>query len=261
MADASRLSIPRPFRLLALAAALAGVIGCGSAPTVPTASPSSPAPVVDSGLRLACRGDTTILFAPGVLAATGAAETEPDPAATFLREFLASEAGAAGAVPATGWLRVGQTATVALFLAPAEAGSEAPFHQVQLEFRNGKWNIGGVGACQPVAVLRPGLGVATWWLDPAGPAVTPETRRFDALVLEQACASGQSSDGRIALPLIEYRSDAIVLTFGVTPFPGGADCPGHPPGHYEVTLAEPVGARALLDGGVFPPRDATQPGG
>jgi hypothetical protein len=244
--------------LLVLVITAAGLIGCGAAPAGPTPGPSAASPVADSGLRLACRGDTTILFAPAVLAATGSAESEQDPAAAALREFLASEAEAA-MVPASGWLRVGQTATVALFLAPAEAGLEQPFHQVQLEFRNGKWNIGGVGGCQPVAVLRPGLGVATWWVDPEGPAIAPESRRFEALVLEQACANGQSSDGRIAPPLIEYRADAVVLTFGVTPFPGGADCPGHPPGHYTVVLTEPVGARALLDGGVFPPVDATQP--
>ncbi len=248
----------RPALLVMVAIAMVAV-GCGSPPSPSTPAPSAASPVVDSGLRLACQGDSSIVFAPALLAATGSAEAEQDPAAAALREVLASAAGASG-VPASGWVRVGQTATVALFLSPAAAGLDQPFHQVQLEFRNGRWSLGGVGGCQPVAVLRPGLGVARWWVDPEGPAIAPETAEFDALVLEQACANGQSSDGRIAPPLIEYRTDAVVLTFGVTPFPGGADCPGHPPGRYRVVLAEPIGARALLDGGVFPPVDATQPG-
>ena len=245
---------------LALLASVLALAGCAPTQTTLTPSPAvATPPVVDSGLRLACRGDATIVFAPAVLAASGSAETEQDPAATALREFLLAPSAPEGDVPDSGWVRVGQTATVALFVTTAEAGSDSPFHQVQLEFREGRWTLGRVGACQPVAVLRPPLGVARWWVDPAGPAITPETRTFKALVLEQACANGQSSDGRIAPPLVEYQADAIVLTFGVTPFPGGADCPGHQPGHYSVTLEEPIGDRALLDGGVFPPGDASKP--
>jgi hypothetical protein len=228
---------------------LAIAAGCGSA-TSPSVGPTASAPPGSGDLRLICGSDDRIVFAPAVLSAPGGAEQESDAAAVALREVLETSPG----VPSTGWIRAGQTAGIALFVTPGQAGAEAPYHQVQLEFNGGRWTLGTVGGCSPTAFLGQGFGIATWSVDPAGPAITAETRAFDALVVEQACASGQPSDGRIAPPVIVYQADAILITFGVAPRPGGQDCPGNPPGHYEVMLAEPIGGRTLMDAAVFPPR-------
>jgi hypothetical protein len=228
---------------------LAIAAGCGPA-TLPSVSPTASADQGSGDLRLTCGADDRIVFAPAALSAPGGAEQESDAAAVALREVLETAPG----VPSTGWIRVGQTASIALFVTPAEAGAEAAYHQVQLEFNGGRWTLGTVGGCPPTAFLGEGLGSATWSVDPAGPAITAETRAFDALVVERACASGQPSDGRIAPPVIVYQADAILITFGVAPRPGAQDCPGNPPGHYEVMLGEPVGDRTLMDAAVFPPR-------
>lgn len=98
-------------------------------------------------------------------------------------------------------------------------------------------------------------GPATWAL-PNGFNVGPETTEFLALVTERACASGQSSEGRIVGPRIEYVDHtSVVVTFEVRPLPGGQECPGNPATIVEVELEEPLGNRRLLDGGREPPSE------
>jgi hypothetical protein len=100
-------------------------------------------------------------------------------------------------------------------------------------------------------------GSATWWVDTGVLRLAPETTVVKAFLVEGACASGQSPQGRIADPVIEYRADAVVVTFTVAPLPGNQDCQGNPEFPVEITLSEPLGSRTLLDGGSTPPRDAT----
>ncbi len=95
-------------------------------------------------------------------------------------------------------------------------------------------------------------GPATWAL-PDGFNVGPETIEFFALVTERACASGQSSEGRIAEQQIDYLDASVVVTFRVRPLPGDQECPGNPATMVEVELDEPLGHRTLLDGGRQPP--------
>ncbi len=96
-------------------------------------------------------------------------------------------------------------------------------------------------------------GPATWAL-PDGFNVGPETTEFLALVTERACASGQSSEGRIIGPQIDYVDDtSVVVTFGVRQLSGVQECPGNPATVVEVQLEEPLGRRTLLDGGRQPP--------
>jgi hypothetical protein len=106
------------------------------------------------------------------------------------------------------------------------------------------------------AVLAPAdqAGPATWAL-PEGFTIGVETTEFLALVTERACASGQSSEGRIVGPQIETDDTSVVVTFGVRPLPGDQACPGNPATMVEVELDEPLGHRTLLDGGRQPTRE------
>ena len=97
-------------------------------------------------------------------------------------------------------------------------------------------------------------GPATWAL-PEGFTIGAETTEFLALVTEQACASGQSSEGRIVEQQIDYAADSVVVTFRVRPLPGDQECPGTPATMVEVQLDEPLGHRTLLDGGRQPPAE------
>ena len=98
---------------------------------------------------------------------------------------------------------------------------------------------------------------ATWWVDSTLIPLAPETTEIKGFVMEAACASGQSPEGRVNEPNVEYGADAVTVTFTVTPLDGTQDCPSNPEFPVTVTLTEPLGERSLLDGGTTPPRDAT----
>lgn len=93
---------------------------------------------------------------------------------------------------------------------------------------------------------------ASWWPDD-GADLSPTATTIDIEVIALACAGGRSAEGRIVDPVIEYRADAVVVTVSVIPLPGPQDCPSNPPAPYQLVLDEPLGDRALLDGGVDPP--------
>lgn len=98
-------------------------------------------------------------------------------------------------------------------------------------------------------------GDAVWTLGD-DTVVGPETTSFDALVTEVACASGESSEGRVVGPQITYSDEAVTITFSVRPLGGLAqDCQGNPPTSVTVTLDGPLGDRTLIDGGADPPRE------
>jgi hypothetical protein len=81
----------------------------------------------------------------------------------------------------------------------------------------------------------------------------PSDKTLSLLVHEIECASGQSAEGRIATPDVEYRQDAVVITMRVERRSDSEQCPGNPDTPYTLELQEPVGTRALLDGGMTPP--------
>jgi hypothetical protein len=234
-------------RLLLVAALSAG---CA---LVPTQGPATPPPGDLPAVVLTCGGDH--VFGPEALTTVGEAHLAVDPAGDALRAFLASPDGAAFVTPS--WVRVSEMADRVGFI--GRRPNDEGWLVVNFAARDGKWVLDLAGECRPRVVLGGGLGPADWWIDPAGPPRGREASEFDALVLEVSCAGGNSSDGRIAPPFVRYEADAVVLTFGVIPREGGQTCPGHPAGSYHVRLDEPIGDRWLLDGGVFPPRDATKP--
>ncbi|HEY8199256.1 MAG TPA: hypothetical protein VIF44_05755 [Candidatus Limnocylindrales bacterium] len=113
------------------------------------------------------------------------------------------------------------------------------------------------GTLTPVAP-DPGVSQsATWWLDPASLPIDPQTTRLRGFVQERACASGQSPEGRILKPDIDYGAEALTVTFSIAPLAGDQDCLGNEPFGVVFELAEPVGGRPILDGSTTPARDAT----
>ncbi len=96
---------------------------------------------------------------------------------------------------------------------------------------------------------------ATWTFAP-GQEIGPDTTEFVALVTERGCAGGQSSARRIIGPRVDYVDDTqVIVMFEVRPLGGIQACPGNPPTPVAVRLQEPLGDRALLDGGREPPSE------
>jgi len=105
--------------------------------------------------------------------------------------------------------------------------------------------------CPHMAVPPDGYGAATWTLDPSVPYSASATE-IHILVEQWECSSGQSAEGRIAQN-VQYRDDAVIVTL-VVRLPSGdlQTCQGTPPTPFVVRVAQPVGSRALNDGGRWP---------
>ncbi|CAN5817684.1 hypothetical protein BH23CHL8_BH23CHL8_03300 [soil metagenome] len=131
------------------------------------------------------------------------------------------------------------------------------------------------------AQLMENIATATWRL--RGRRPTARSRQIAIWVHETVC-NGRQLYGRVAQPIVQVRPDAVIITTGsmrdlVTPlgervedpdeyfgpYPGSeqargggytfVDCPGIGPAPYVITLHRRLGRRALLDGGMFPPRE------
>jgi hypothetical protein len=94
-------------------------------------------------------------------------------------------------------------------------------------------------------------GAAAVWELQSGQRLTAFTTGFTALVSRLECNNGIT--GAVMAPNVQIRNSEIVVTFQVEPKePGGADCQGNEWVPYEVTLNEPIGDRALIDGQCLP---------
>ena len=226
-------------------------------PGEPSPDPGARAPQ-DPGevLRFSCGADAHS-FSPELLDQPALAELDPHPSARALVTFLAAGHPETEFLPRQGWLLAGRDDRSASFV--ARVAGDPPLVEVQLERDADGWRVTGWGQCRPRAVFR-GLNGATWTLDPDLPAPGPQATEIRALVTETECASGRPSVGRVLPPVILYGADEVTVIFAVRPLPGDAfDCPGNPATPMLIVLEEPLGERRLLDGGVFPPRDASEP--
>lgn len=93
------------------------------------------------------------------------------------------------------------------------------------------------------------------WVPAPDADLSARSTRIDVLVNEFACAGGQSAEGRIVPPTVNYQTDAVIIAIEVIPKAGPNTCPGNPDTPYTVELAEPLGDRQLLDGRTDPPSD------
>jgi len=159
-----------------------------------------------------------------------------------------------------GWTllgQVGSTAHLMIWLKPAaESANMADDGMIVATYEHetdGTWSFRSAGDCDPARAFDDGLYPATWALPGARPG--PEATSITILVTERACASGHSSEGRLADPIVEYRDDAVLITTRVEPPVGDMfTCLGNPATEVTVELDEPLGDRQLLDGMWFPAR-------
>ena len=229
-----------------VAPAPSGLVPSGSGGSGGSGGSVSGAPTV---LGLGCFGAEPA-FTASALSGPATAEQATDAPAQLLRTLIGDGATAGTSLPSTGWRRVVDLPTTVLFLAQAPGDPAYVSVQVDRPTATGTWVRGGYGSCRPMAVLAPPFGPATWQLEAA---TAPTASGFTALVTEQSCASGTEAAGRVSAPLIEYGPQTVTVTFGVRRLDGVQTCPSNPPVAVEVTLAEPLGDRALVDGALYPP--------
>jgi hypothetical protein len=94
-------------------------------------------------------------------------------------------------------------------------------------------------------------------LDPSAPP-DPSSRELALLVTERACNSGQNAEGRVRLVELIETADAVKVMIGVDPTRTdgamGYTCLPNKPTPFTVTLAGPLGDRAILNGNLVDAR-------
>jgi len=245
-------------RIAVVALCAASILGAGCGGAAMSSPGTSPSAGEIAGIRVVDQRDIqytcgSFPFDAGALDRAANDELDDTPVAATLRAHLAQGGPDIDWLPDAGWRLTGQDGTKAEFVTRDAAGAKV----VEVANDGAVWRVSGWGECRPRRVLPVGLGDADWILAPGQPAIGPETRRFDALVTERRCASGQSSEGRIAGPDLFQVGGDLLVTFAVRPLPGDANCPSNPATRVTVDLGEPLGDRRLRDGGSLPARDPT----
>ena len=242
-------------------------VGDGSTPSSAVAAPTTasttrssttttPSPTVPAGPPVAIVSDPDPLvqcpgapgsFRPSVFTTPDNAEEGTDPLSAALRTELAR--GRFSEYPNSGWRLVWANDTTALFVAGIP-----PFARTfTMRAVDGNWQAANGGGCATLRIAAPeGEGWATWTIGARPPS---DTDSFTVFVDDPACSGNQSAGDRILPPQVEEHDDQVVITFRVRPLPpGNYLCSGHAATPYTVTLQQPIGERALFDGGTWPAR-------
>ena len=108
--------------------------------------------------------------------------------------------------------------------------------------------VGCASEPRDTAPAGPGAaGDAAVWVTGPDQDLDPSSTGFTALVSRLGCNSGVT--GEVLSPDIRVTEAEVVVTFSVAPErSGAADCQGNDQVPYEVSLPEPLGERALVDG-------------
>jgi hypothetical protein len=249
---------------LLVAACQAGTVPPSATPTLSPGAPSAsvaptppdPGATIDPDWvtrpALTC-GDPERLFPPEALAGLGLAELGLDPAAGILRATIAEAPDSQ--FPPAGWHRVIDDPNGVTFVAPGDA--ETPWFTVAVGLLNGTLQATEYGQCNLAIAAPGGVNFGRWWLDPAGPPLTPETTTLAILLREVECASGKPPEGRVLPPTIITNADALEIAIGIREQSTAQDCQGNPAYAMELVLPEPLGTRGLFDASQFPPRPVT----
>jgi hypothetical protein len=105
--------------------------------------------------------------------------------------------------------------------------------------------IGVVTACGSSRASERG-DPAVWYV--AGDqGLRPSSTTFRVTVTRTGCSSGQQ--GTPLAPVIDTSDDAVTITFRIDPHISSGTCEGTAGVGYLVRLGEPIGKRALVDGG------------
>lgn len=122
------------------------------------------------------------------------------------------------------------------------------------------WMVTSWSTCALSYDVSP-LTAAEVTLDPATPP-DPSSRDLALLVTERACNGGQDAEGRVRLVELVETADTVTVMIGVdrTGMDGSYTCPSNPPTPFTVTLAEPLGDRAIVNGNLVVARPFGLPG-
>lgn len=123
------------------------------------------------------------------------------------------------------------------------------FASVSFELRRGRWVTSSIEECQP-QILIEGEGRIIWEL---AEEPSPSDTELAVMAIEPACSSDRRLTQANTRFVATYSEDSIHLIGTVVPGLIGGNCLDSTPRRLTVRLDEPVGDRALVDAGVYPP--------
>lgn len=131
---------------------------------------------------------------------------------------------------------------------------------VAVELDGSQWAITGWAfGCELRVGLPIGLGEVEIFRNPGDP-ISSSDRSFTVLVTELACAGGEEMGQRLLGPQVIEDDEQILLAFAAVTNPQErSECPGNPLTEITVELAQPVGARTIVDGMRIPPKPLGTP--
>jgi hypothetical protein len=212
----------------------------GVTPVPASASPQPVSTDLAAGLPYYCGNGE--IFQIDVLSGPANATEGTDLAADPVRS-----PGLPFSLDATHWWLVYRTATQAEFLGQDPSGN---FEYVETEFKSGTWVLKGLGDCQFRYLVR-GRDTIAWWIDPANPP-KPGDRELHVFGRD-LCP--KTLGGRLGAPVVRYGTDSVLIALTATASTGCV-VGNSQAATLTVRLTEPIGARSLVDGSVWPARDA-----
>lgn len=259
----------------------AALIACAAPVTPPTDGASAAADnttvdaetgllLIDGDVALTCGGGTADDAFPAS-ALDGGLEPTDRAGLEAALDVLAAEAGidappALQGTPASEapWFVLRETAD-AVLLAVGDWGPDGPqgpqAMSVGMERADGGWRAAGWGGC----FLMPALAEEhTFWTALGAPDASADDVVLSLQVMERACTGGREPDGFLHEPVVVETADAVTIAWTSGYFVGeppadtesmGWTCPGNPSVERTVTLQEPLGDRAVLDGSTWPATD------
>jgi hypothetical protein len=231
-------------RVLALATALAAISAVAFGATGSELRPEFARATCSSGP-----------FPIDALRSPTGAQRADHPAAKVLRELIRNprlNEEIEGRVPKKRWRQLLLTDRAAIF---GSGDAERITTLSVKRTRRSGWDYRNLdGHCQPV-VVREGLSATEWRLDPERPEPTPASTTVHILIDEAYCNSGAPPEPeRILEPTVRYAPGTVTVTYFLD-FPDRFEtCPGSPPAAWQLSLSEPLGDRALRDGGTVVPK-------
>lgn len=219
--------------------------------------PGSAGPVERAGLRVTCGGEPgwpPSVMADGVAGLLSEEDARRTFAAILADPGVGEEASMSlfpDGVDALAWrVLSGDEERLTLGLGHWTADGPARDAMVlSLEREEGRWVPGGWGSCRLSTVLPAGRSEVEVLR-----VVASADRTLTVRVHERQCTSARDPRSHLHEPEVVETDESVTIVWTSEPMKGGADCPGNPSAERTVELAEPLGDRAVLDGGVYPPR-------
>lgn len=215
---------------------------------VGTASASAADDLID------CEGGGAIPFTMAALDRPRNAESGSSGEATALRNYLANDPAAAS-LPKSGWFELARKTADANDYVRFGNGPLTAFRNLLfVRVAGGPWKPHSSFGQQCILrkLLSDGRASTPWNVVPNRLPVKRSARSLWIQMTETACASGRPADGRASVPVIQYAPTQITLLARIGPSTGTQTCQSNPPTYLKVELSQPIGSRALIDGGSVP---------